>query len=192
MDRREGMRAADADREAVAERLRNALSEGRLDLAEFDERLRRAYAAKTYGDLDGLLDDLPPVTAAGRSQLAPVVTGGLPAELTPGPDGRYPGATRRWLVKEWEGYGTAVGITIAIWVVTCVMTQDLLYFWPGWVAGPWGAVLLVTSVLGLVKGEPQQWAAKQARRQLAKQEKAERNRIVHESGGAGGPAPGHG
>ncbi|MFV2105824.1 DUF1707 SHOCT-like domain-containing protein [Micromonospora sp. LOL_015] len=192
MDRRDGMRAADADREAVAERLRNALSEGRLDLAEFDERLQRAYAAKTYGDLGGLLDDLPPVTAAGRSQLAPVVTDGLPAELTPGPDGRYPGATRRWLVNEWDGYGAAVGITIAIWAVTCVMTQNLLYFWPGWVAGPWGAVLLVTTVLGLIKGEPQRCAAKQARQQLARQEKAERKRIEHESGGSGGPAPGQG
>ncbi|MDP9799157.1 signal recognition particle GTPase [Catenuloplanes nepalensis] len=56
---REEMRAADGDREAVAERLRAALNEGRLDLAEFDERLGRAYAAKTYGDLDGLLSDLP-------------------------------------------------------------------------------------------------------------------------------------
>ena len=53
------MRAADADRQAVADRLRAALDEGRLDLHEYDERLQRAYAAKTYGELDGLLADLP-------------------------------------------------------------------------------------------------------------------------------------
>ena len=53
------MRAGDADRQAVADKLRGALEEGRLDLHEYDERLQRAYAAKTYGDLNGLLDDLP-------------------------------------------------------------------------------------------------------------------------------------
>ena len=66
MERRGDMRAGDADREAVAERLRAALSEGRLDLHEYDERLQRAYAAKTYADLDGLLDDLPGTVPAAR------------------------------------------------------------------------------------------------------------------------------
>ncbi|WFE25114.1 DUF1707 domain-containing protein [Solwaraspora sp. WMMD791] len=182
MDRRDGMRASDADREAVAERLRTALNEGRLDLAEFDERLQRVYAAKTYGDLGGLLTDLPPVAAAGSAQLAPLIGAGLPAELTPGPDGRYPHATRRWVTKQWEGYGTAVGITTAIWAVICVMSQDLLYFWPGWVAGPWGAVLVVTTLLGLMNGEPQRWTAKQAQRELDKQARSERKRIEREQG----------
>jgi len=52
-------RAGDADREAVAERLRVAAGEGRIDLAELDERLDRAYRAKTYGELDVLVADLP-------------------------------------------------------------------------------------------------------------------------------------
>jgi hypothetical protein len=51
-------RAGDADREAVAERLRLAAGEGRIDLAELDERLGLAYAAKTYGELDVLVADL--------------------------------------------------------------------------------------------------------------------------------------
>ena len=46
---RDEMRAADSDRQAVADKLKKALDEGRLDLAEYDERLQRAYAAKTYG-----------------------------------------------------------------------------------------------------------------------------------------------
>ncbi|MFV2018770.1 DUF1707 SHOCT-like domain-containing protein [Micromonospora sp. LOL_023] len=185
MTGRDEMRAGDADREAVAERLRAALNEGRLDLAEFDERLQQVYAAKTYGDLGGLLHDLPPVVPAGQSQLVPNLGGGLPAELTPGPDGRYPAATRRWLAGQWNGYGSAVGIAIAIWAVICVMSQDLLYFWPGWVAGPWGAVLLVTTVLGLMNGEPQKCAAKQAQRELAKREKMQRKQIERESGEQG-------
>ena len=52
-------RAADADREAVAERLRVAAGDGRIDLAELDERLARAYAAKTYDQLRVLVADLP-------------------------------------------------------------------------------------------------------------------------------------
>ena len=44
---RDEMRAADADRQAVADQLKAALDEGRLDLHEYDERLQQAYAAKT-------------------------------------------------------------------------------------------------------------------------------------------------
>ncbi|WP_143660749.1 DUF1707 SHOCT-like domain-containing protein, partial [Streptomyces fradiae] len=46
------------EREAVAERLRDALAEGRLDMAEFDERLDAAYRAKTHGELVPLVRDL--------------------------------------------------------------------------------------------------------------------------------------
>ena len=53
------IRAADADREAVAERLRIAATEGRIEPWELDDRLGRAYRAKTYGDLETLLADLP-------------------------------------------------------------------------------------------------------------------------------------
>ncbi len=53
------LRASDADRDAVAERLRQAAVEGRLDPDELEQRLDAALRAKTYGDLDGLLGDLP-------------------------------------------------------------------------------------------------------------------------------------
>ncbi|MBM0227071.1 DUF1707 domain-containing protein, partial [Micromonospora sp. ATA51] len=56
------MRAADADRQETADRLRVALEEGRIDLFEYDERLQRAYGAKTYGELGQVLAG-PPRTA---------------------------------------------------------------------------------------------------------------------------------
>jgi hypothetical protein len=56
---RNGLRAADADRERVAEQLRSAHADGRLDLTEYDERVQQAWAARTYGDLDALTVDLP-------------------------------------------------------------------------------------------------------------------------------------
>nr|MDT0661053.1 DUF1707 domain-containing protein [Micromonospora sp. DSM 115978] len=182
MDRRDEMRAADADREAVAEQLRVALNEGRLDLGEYDERLQRTYAARTYADLNGLLDDLPGTVPPGQAQVVPVDPAAPAGKWQPGPDGRYPGATRAWLADTWDGYFGAVGITVAIWAVICVMTQELIYFWPGWVAGPWGAVLVVLTVSGLFNGEPQQWAAKRARREQEKIERRERRRLDRRAG----------
>ena len=53
------LRAGDEDREQIAERLRTSHAEGRLDLAEFQQRLERCYEAKTIGELDELVVDLP-------------------------------------------------------------------------------------------------------------------------------------
>jgi hypothetical protein len=53
------LRAADADRERIAERLRMSHAEGRLDLDEFQQRLDRCYEAKTFGELGELVRDLP-------------------------------------------------------------------------------------------------------------------------------------
>jgi hypothetical protein len=54
------IRVSDADRQQVADQLAEQYGEGRLDKAEFDERLGQAMSAKTRADLSGLLDDLPP------------------------------------------------------------------------------------------------------------------------------------
>jgi Domain of unknown function (DUF1707) len=53
------IRASDSDREGVVEILRQAYAEGRLDLAEFDERTTAAYAARTWAQLHELTRDLP-------------------------------------------------------------------------------------------------------------------------------------
>ncbi|MFE9440955.1 DUF1707 domain-containing protein [Streptomyces sp. NPDC006602] len=53
------LRASDADRERVAEVLRDALAEGRLDMEEFEERLDATYQARTYGELAPITRDLP-------------------------------------------------------------------------------------------------------------------------------------
>jgi hypothetical protein len=55
----QNMRVSDAERQAVADRLADHFGVGRLDHAEFDERIGRAMSAKTRADLAGLLDDLP-------------------------------------------------------------------------------------------------------------------------------------
>jgi Domain of unknown function (DUF1707) len=54
-----GLRVSDAERDAVAAELAEHLQAGRLQVDEFDERVSRAIAARTRGDLDELLSDLP-------------------------------------------------------------------------------------------------------------------------------------
>ncbi|MGW3607560.1 DUF1707 SHOCT-like domain-containing protein [Micromonospora sp. NPDC005161] len=177
MDGRDGMRAADADREAVAERLRVALGEGRLDLHEYDERLQRAYAARTYAELNALLTDLPPVAPPERSTLAPVTApaagpleGG--AEPSPAPAGDR-GVAARWLAEVWFPYLKVVAIVVTIWAVTSLLSRDLLYFWPAWVAGPWGAVLVIRTVTGLAGGEPRRQAIVRERRRAKRRRRRE-------------------
>ncbi len=55
------MRVSDAERQVIAEALSRHFGDGRLDRAEFDERMGKAMAAKTRGELAGLLRDLPPL-----------------------------------------------------------------------------------------------------------------------------------
>lgn len=53
------MRVSDVERTAIADRLAKHFGDGRLDEAEFRERLDRAMRATTMADLTGLLSDLP-------------------------------------------------------------------------------------------------------------------------------------
>ncbi len=76
------LRAADADREQVADQLRAGHAEGRLDLDEFQHRLDQCYEAKTFGDLAVLVADLP--RDDGPSDRAPAPLhgrGGRPPRL---------------------------------------------------------------------------------------------------------------
>jgi hypothetical protein len=61
------LRASDADREHIAERLRKAASEGRLLAEELEQRLGAALRARTYGELDALVADLPDRAPARRA-----------------------------------------------------------------------------------------------------------------------------
>jgi Domain of unknown function (DUF1707) len=72
------LRASDAERNQVADKLSRHFADGRLDQIEFRARLDRAMGATTRGDLEGLFDDLPPLgdevepAPRRRRRLAPV------------------------------------------------------------------------------------------------------------------------
>ncbi|MEU1369468.1 DUF1707 domain-containing protein [Streptomyces sp. NPDC005803] len=65
------MRASDTERERIAEILREAVAEGRLRMEEFEQRLDAAYKARTHGELEPLVRDLP----APGAPPAPVAAG---------------------------------------------------------------------------------------------------------------------
>jgi hypothetical protein len=59
MPPRPDLRCSDAERERVAAFLRDQAAEGRLTPDELDDRVGRAYAAKTVRELKELVADLP-------------------------------------------------------------------------------------------------------------------------------------
>jgi len=61
------MRASDADRDAVVSDLSEHFQAGRLTAGEFDERMGRALAARTWGELRDLLADLPAARLAPQA-----------------------------------------------------------------------------------------------------------------------------
>lgn len=77
------LRISDAERHQVAEILREAAGEGRIDLDELDQRLEATYAARTYADLVPITFDLPAQRPAAHPAPAPSPR---PSPVAPGPD----------------------------------------------------------------------------------------------------------
>lgn len=86
-------RASDRDRDAVLQRVQEAFADGRLDDTEFDQRMRAALTAKTHGELDVLLADLPaaPATSPSAGQVAASTHGPGPGKYAIA----YKGSVRR-------------------------------------------------------------------------------------------------
>jgi hypothetical protein len=141
------LRAADDDRQWVAERLRAALDQGRLRLAEYDERLALAFQAQTYAELNLLLDDLPPAIVGGgvavpaAQQPVPAATPARPAKAVDPAVRALPMA----LTVLWIIWGAAVGINVVVWVLVMLSGGGWVYPWPVWVAGPSGIALLTVT-----------------------------------------------
>ena len=70
------IRAADADRDRVADILSTAYSEGRLARDEYDARLESTLSARTYADLEQIVTDLPAAKATVPGPAAPAMVTG--------------------------------------------------------------------------------------------------------------------
>jgi Domain of unknown function (DUF1707)/2TM domain len=122
--RRASLRASDADRERVAEALRQHHVEGRLDAEELNQRLDRTYAAKTFGELDAITTDLPPIRTPARA--------GAPVRPRPPDPGRA--KARAAFQRHLFTYAWVNGMLVVIWA----LTNFAGYFWPVWPMLGWG------------------------------------------------------
>ena len=144
------IRATDADRDRTAALLREHLAAGRLSSEEFNERLDKAYAAKTLGELDQLLSDLPgidlyhlPDHSVDRRR-GGGGTFGLPWLLAPRA-GR--GISPAWRAA-WGSWVTVSLIAFLAWLLSGHPGN----LWFLWVAGPYGIILFGRWLSG---GSPQ-------------------------------------
>ena len=130
------LRVSDADRHKVADLLRDAAGEGRLDIDELDERLEATYAAKTYADLVPITADLPVV--------GPVAAAALPQPTSSLPAARYEttiavmgGATRSGLWEIGEShtaFAMCAGIELDLREARFAAKETVIYanaFWAG-------------------------------------------------------------
>lgn len=135
-------RAADSDRDAVAERLAAALAEGRLKEDEYRERLDAALNAVTLGDLEPLTADLPP---AGTAAPAPRPEG--PVDLAAASADHAPSLWKEQ-ADAWRSWAGGAVIMVGIWGLTSVLAGGFTAFWPIIPLGIWALVVIAGMISG--------------------------------------------
>jgi hypothetical protein len=122
----DAMRASDADREVVVAALQEQVGEGRLTLAEFEERSGQAYEAKTVGDLRALTKDLPvdPLAPPVMPWQQPL---GMPVVPPWAQQGNYNPMFRRSLPPPTRrGGGAPVAAVAVIMLITLLVVQGVI------------------------------------------------------------------
>ena len=127
------MRVSDADRDRAASLLREHHAAGRLTAEEFSDRLDRAFGARTVGEIDGLLGDLPSIDLY---RLPDAVLTRQPRQRQPVRAHSARRGSRAWRAA-WGVWLTVSLVCFVIWGLTSAPG----YVWPLWVAAPWGAIL---------------------------------------------------
>ena len=110
------LRAGDRERERTAEQLGSALTQGYLDMGEYELRLQAAFAAHTAGQLRALVADLP------LAQLRRNEPHRREARRV---------AARRGVQIHLAGYAAMVVIVLTVWLAVG-LTAGAWYFWPIW------------------------------------------------------------
>jgi hypothetical protein len=133
-DQVETLRAADADRHQIAEQLKSALDEGRLSLHEYDDRVRDAYAARTYAELLILVADLPkPGVSASEVHARRQADARRDAR-------RLPTA----LLVLWTVWAALTVVNLVVFGLVAAGADGRIYPWPVWMLVPGVALGAVT------------------------------------------------
>ena len=128
------LRIVDREREQAIDQLGRHVGDGRLDLAEFTERSGRVTAARTRAELAAVLADLPRLPDPARAAR-----------------GRRIALTAAW--GPWLLTGL---ICLVVWTAVALGGGGL-HSWPLWVLGPWGALLVLGTVVAPAMPVPPSW-----------------------------------
>ena len=135
-------RFTETDRDKIAGRLRDAFADGRLDQPEFSSRLDQLYTVQTYGELEPLVRDLPPVrtyqTPANVQDVAPAPA---PGQFPERQKNKQP--QQHGLRHLGGGFTGVVLINVVIWFVIGLGNGGHWpHFWPVWLLIPWAIIAL--------------------------------------------------
>jgi Domain of unknown function (DUF1707) len=149
------MRVGDAEREAAAAELREHYASGRLTLDELNERIDKAFAAKTRGDLNVLMTDLPSrrPEAAGTPGAPGAIGAGPSGAGGPfGPSGPFGPGGGGWSSGPRAGgpVRTAGSVLVTMLVVAALFTFGILGAFGFGTARPIGIVLILAA-FGLLR-----------------------------------------
>jgi hypothetical protein len=110
------VRVGDRERESAARQLGQALTEGYLDMREYEERIGRTFEAQTASELRQLLADLPTSRLRGND---------------PTRHAARQRAARMSVRIHLAAYLTMVVIVLTVWLAVA-LTAGAWYFWPIW------------------------------------------------------------
>jgi hypothetical protein len=132
-------RFTETDRDKIAGRLRDAFADGRLDQPEFSSRLDQLYTVQTYGELEPLVRDLPPVRTYQTPSNVQNVAAPAPGQF---PE-RKKDDNRQVLRGLTGGFGGIVMLNIVIWFVIGIGNGGHWpSFWPVWLLIPWAFIAM--------------------------------------------------
>jgi hypothetical protein len=137
----ETLRAADADRQKVADQLKAALDEGRLTLHEYDERVGQAYAARTYQDLLVLVADLPRPGLNATDVKARRQADARRAAR------RLPTA----LLVLWTIWAALTAVNVVVFGLVTATAGGGIHPWPVWLLVPGAALVVVTAGVQVIR-----------------------------------------
>jgi hypothetical protein len=138
------LRASDADRERTAQLLREHHAVGRLTAEEFEGRLGQVFQARTLGELDALLADLPAIDLyqLPSAGIRPTRRGGS------GPRGLVPAYDDGHLVPARDvpgiAWASATALAVVLWVVIAIAAGGAAAWIPWFllVIIPWRLILM--------------------------------------------------
>lgn len=118
------MRVGDTERERALATLGRHVGDGRLDLAEYTGRSERVTLARTRSELAAVLADLPRL-----------------------PDPERERRVRRTVTAATWGPWAFTGVLCLLIWAAVALGGGGAYFWPIWVIGPWGALLVLGTLV---------------------------------------------